>query len=149
MRTHKKCPKCKQVLIADEFYKNRSNRDGLSRWCKKCSRQYDREDIVAALSLNNPFGLQITRQGWNQTRRLYHITIEEYLMIFNKQEGRCAGCNKRSNNLEEPFHVDHDHTTKKVRGLLCGCCNRTLGLINDDPQLLLLIRAYLLKHTMN
>jgi hypothetical protein len=45
------------------------------------------------------------------------------------QAGRCAVC---ADPMTEPF-VDHDHTSGKVRALLCRCCNTGLGQFGDDP----------------
>ena len=42
-------------------------------------------------------------------------------------------------------HVDHDHITGKVRGLLCGSCNRALGLIKDNLETLVRLQKYLEK----
>jgi hypothetical protein len=56
------------------------------------------------------------------------------------QLGMCRICGT-SEGVE--LHVDHDHRTKKVRGLLCGKCNKAIGLLNDDPDLLMAAKLYL------
>ena len=64
--------------------------------------------------------------------RNYGITIEIYNKIHSKQNGRCAICNIHQSEILYPFYVDHDHTTGKVRGLLCASCNSQLGVYNDN-----------------
>lgn len=59
----------------------------------------------------------------------YKINLEEYNNILAKQDNKCAICKKESNTR---LHVDHCHDTLKVRGLLCGNCNRALGLFYDN-----------------
>jgi recombination endonuclease VII len=63
-------------------------------------------------------------------RTKYGITHSDYMRIFNEQEGRCAVCEKVS---EVVLHVDHDHQTGEVRGLLCRRCNLSLGYLRDSP----------------
>jgi hypothetical protein len=36
----KQCSKCKQLKPLSDFYKNRSTKDGLARWCKQCKKEY-------------------------------------------------------------------------------------------------------------
>lgn len=58
----------------------------------------------------------------------YGITAERYRALVEKQKSRCAICKEKTDVL----HVDHCHKSKKVRGLLCGPCNRGLGLFYED-----------------
>lgn len=65
-------------------------------------------------------------------RRTYGISREQYEQMVADQKGKCAICRKFDNKL----HVDHCHTTGQIRGLLCGSCNRGLGLFRDDPAIM-------------
>lgn len=56
--------------------------------------------------------------------------------FYVEQEGRCAICNRTEEEAGSTFHLDHCHTTGKLRGLLCGKCNRGIGYLNDDVKLL-------------
>jgi hypothetical protein len=64
-----------------------------------------------------------------QLKNRYGITIEEYNKILFDQNNGCAICGKETayNNGEKRLHVDHCHTTGRIRGLLCSQCNTTLG----------------------
>ena len=81
---------------------------------------------------------KITQRN-NQLKRKYGITLKEYGELYNKQKGKCAICNKKCKVL----HIDHDHITGKVRGLLCGEHNRGIGMFNDNKDLLLKAINYL------
>ena len=62
----------------------------------------------------------------------YGISVGEYDGLFQLQNGKCAVCGKEGKLL-----VDHDHTTGRVRGLLCHECNIVLGfleLINKNGR---------------
>jgi Recombination endonuclease VII len=77
-------------------------------------------------------------------RRRYGMTQEEVAALLVSQDGGCAIC-----GVTEPkgrhggFHVDHDHATGKVRGILCHGCNVSLGHFRDDPALLRAAIRYL------
>lgn len=63
-----------------------------------------------------------------------------YDMLYYEQKGLCAACGKGS---RQALHLDHDHKTGKIRGLLCMNCNIALGLVNDDQKILLKLMFYL------
>ncbi len=74
--------------------------------------------------------------------RLYGITLETYNILFERQNGVCAGCKRPSKNKR--LHVDHVHDdTKRVRGLLCNSCNRALGLLVDNIETLKNLTEYI------
>ena len=60
------------------------------------------------------------------------ITPEQYSEIFNKQQGCCNICGKHQSEMKKALHIDHNHKTKKIRGLLCFKCNYLLGYADDN-----------------
>ena len=62
--------------------------------------------------------------------RCYGISTDDLNALLARQRGVCGICKKKGRKL----HVDHCHKTGKVRGLLCGKCNRGLGHYDDEPD---------------
>lgn len=73
----------------------------------------------------------------------YGITIEQHDAMLVAQGGVCAICKGPPVGIGNRLHVDHDHATGVVRGLLCSNCNTSLGKMNDDPERLRAAAAYL------
>jgi hypothetical protein len=71
----------------------------------------------------------------------YGLNDPEYRALLKNQRGRCAICRKPPG--VRGLHVDHDHATRKVRGLLCSKCNTGIGLLQHSPALLTKAVAYL------
>jgi hypothetical protein len=135
-----RCRKCKKIKSIGEFYRNRRRKSGLSARCGSC-------DLAAVLSwqAKNPkkarTSLKRAYAKWSnkpevRTRlvryeraRRYGLTVDQLLAIENKACGKCAIC-KRALRL----HIDHDHATGRVRGLLCSNCNLGIGLFGEDVQ---------------
>lgn len=70
------------------------------------------------------------------------ISQEQYNEMYGKQHGKCSICSISLNN-DKHTHVDHNHVTKQVRGLLCGPCNRGIGIFKENAELLLKAIRYL------
>jgi hypothetical protein len=85
--------------------------------------------------------LQLAR-AHKYTLREHGMTPEEYEVLVEAQGGVCAICG-RPEPEGRKLHVDHNHRTGARRGLLCGPCNRALGMFEDDPERLLAAAAYL------
>ena len=67
-------------------------------------------------------------------KRQYGISIDEYNLMFEVQQGKCAICGKHQTELKGVLVVDHCHETGKIRGLLCNDCNKGLGNFADDIE---------------
>ena len=78
--------------------------------------------------------------------REYGITSKEYEELLISQKYLCAGCNIHQVDLNKTLHVDHNHDTGQVRGLLCGNCNRAIGLVKENIETLLNLITYLEKY---
>lgn len=80
-------------------------------------------------------------------KRVYGLTLQEYLDIAEAQNFQCAICHKENFamgvNHSGCLVVDHDHQTGAVRGLLCHNCNRALGLLQDSINYLRSAAKYL------
>jgi hypothetical protein len=77
-------------------------------------------------------------------KKKYKLSIVEYNDILEYQGGVCDICG--GTNGDKHLFVDHNHTSGKVRGLLCKKCNSAIGLFRDDIGILNEAIAYLKKH---
>ena len=76
-------------------------------------------------------------------KRYYGITPEAYQQLQEAQGGMCGGCGL---SPTEALHVDHNHATGAVRGLLCRTCNLSLGHAKDSQAVLRGLATYLDSH---
>lgn len=77
-------------------------------------------------------------------RYTYGITLAEYHAILERQKHSCAICDHPfEESKSKGRHVDHDHETGKVRGILCRGCNYALGFLQDRIDLVKKAAAYL------
>lgn len=83
-------------------------------------------------------GYKIARRSAHLLKR-YGMTMEDFDNILHRQGGGCAICQR----VRKQWHVDHNHATGEVRGILCLKCNVALGLIGDDIQTARAIVNYL------
>lgn len=91
---------------------------------------------------------QANLEKFNRTQRngrlvrQFGITLDEYEKMIEEQRGVCAIC-RTADPTGRALAVDHCHSTGRVRGLLCGTCNRGLGMFKDSPDLLENAKSYL------
>jgi hypothetical protein len=131
--------------------------------CKDCERAYnlrlyhEKGDLHAAEKraryAADPEHARLIHQIWRYAnedshrrrsrdwwlRNAYGLSSDEYEALYEVQDGACAVCDRHFGVL----HVDHNHVTKEIRGLLCGNCNRMLGMVREDPEVLRRAAEYL------
>jgi len=149
----KRCRLCNQTKPLDAFYAMKGMRDGHRNECKTCTLERRRAayaanpqptiERVQAWRDANPERYAENQRRYKSTidypavmraahlKRKYGISVEQYEARLREQGGGCAVC-ARPPKLGTSLHVDHDHETGCVRGLLCFSCNAALGHFQDD-----------------
>ena len=119
----KTCSECRRELPEDCFHKRtyKSGNTGLQRNCRECA--------------------SVVRKRYHKP----HTSIRLKLKLSQEEvdkitaPGKCEACGRADRRL----CIDHDHDTKKPRGLLCHNCNTALGLLSDNVQEILKLSQYL------
>lgn len=107
------------------------------------ARNKDRVAILRETRRSNPDAQR--RDYLKRLHYKYGITVEAYETLLTAQNGLCAICGQVNPNKSE-LAVDHDHTTNKVRGLLCSTCNTGIGHLKDSTELVRRAFNYLAKY---
>lgn len=160
----KRCSKCGEVKPFEMFYRARGMREGYRSDCKACNlaekkRRYDADPATEIARVRQ--WQQQNRDRVNEShrrrradpavklagraghlKRKYGITLDQYDEMLTAQGGCCAVCG-REPRPDIALHVDHDHQTGRIRGILCFRCNNSLGDLDDDPVLLRKAAGYL------
>ena len=110
---------------------------------ERSRQRYQNNPIVRETALNRRKKNK-EKTKFYDIQKKYDLSKEEYCQMLEKQKHSCAICLTHVENIEKKtLCVDHCHKTGKVRGLLCGPCNRALGLFCDDKKTLLSSIKYL------
>ena len=80
------------------------------------------------------------QRDWTKIKSRYGLTQEQFLALMQSQDYACAICKQHSYTLS----VDHNHTTGKVRALLCSACNKFIGFARENPDILQNAKQYIL-----
>ena len=140
----KQCTKCGQIKPRYAFYPHAQRPGCVHSECKDCGNR-------AAREYKKKHPDRVRKTNVRQRIKQYGLTPDSYALLLDVQGGGCAICGvtvggvRRKLGVRERLHVDHDHGTGRVRGLLCGKCNRGVGLFNDQPLLLLKAAEYVAK----
>lgn len=118
----KRCSRCEEDRELSEFRRDATKKDGHHSVCKDCRRETDAEQKL---------------------QRRYGIGRDEWIVMHHAQKGRCAIC---CNVPRYTLQVDHCHATGKIRGLLCGACNKAIGLLRDEPLTISRAALYVARH---
>lgn len=155
----KQCRKCGETKSLLSFYAHRGTKDRKANYCKECQKATSRAwraGNVDKVKANNAAALakpgaaaRRARENKRWWLKLYGLTPDQYEAMLAEQGGVCAICSRAERYIDartgEPrkLAVDHCHDTGRVRGLLCGTCNRGLGQFEDDRSRLERAAEYL------
>lgn len=114
----------------EDFYYNKAN---LSYTCKSCLLKLLKSKYCP-IKRKQKLIREQQRTRNNDIKKKFGITQDQYLLILEKQDFKCAICSKLKSSTN--FDIDHCHKTGKIRGLLCRSCNLGLGYFKDSPNLL-------------
>lgn len=128
-----KCSKCGENKSTDEFsvtgkknYKRHS--------CKTCWAKYHKK-----YGIDNKEKISEYQRS-KRLQRDYGLSVDKFNKMVKNQNNCCAIC---SEIFKEIPCIDHNHSTGKVRKLLCNSCNKGLGHFRDNPSNLVKALDYL------
>lgn len=116
-----KCCACGIFKTSAQFGSSKAYVDGRQRACKLC----------------------MSARWRNEHKKKYGLDQELFDLIALEQDGKCAACGEVPGGKRPQLFVDHNHKTKRLRGLLCGRCNSGLGFFDESPDKLERATLYL------
>lgn len=124
-----------------------------TKTCTKCSNEYPNTKEFFYVKEKSKVGLRnyckdCFKKMVNDKKREvdYGVSPEQYDEMFISQGGCCGICDTHQDDQTSSMAVDHCHTTMRVRGLLCNKCNTAIGLLKDDPLVVLEAAKYLVEN---
>lgn len=152
--TEKRCTRCKLTKPLDQFYACAPRYGQLKRrpWCKGCYSVYSAERRPKVRDRLNAQGAAWKKRNpdkvWaQQLNSKYAMSPAMYEYLMYEQMGGCAVCETPfgDSTLERP-HIEHNHETGVVRGLVHGRCNLLIGIAKEDTHVLQKAIEYLRRH---
>lgn len=122
------CSICEAWLPALSFGPSKQTKNKLKSQCKKCCTTEE----------NGKYHKMTSSEQKRKRLKKYGLTLEDYESMVANQHAKCAICKK-----VKPLCIDHDHQTRKIRGLLCHQCNTALGSFSDSIAVLRSAMHYL------
>jgi hypothetical protein len=133
-----------------------AKRDARARWgranadkVRGYKQKYYQANLAEVKAKKHAEYMADPKKAWAyQIERKYGLTPESYDELFASQDYACVGCGTAESVGDRPWHIDHEHRTNIVRGILCKRCNLTLGHAKDNPATLRKLAAYLEKEPL-
>lgn len=133
------CISCGMKRQAGDFVASKQAKEGVQGYCRICQKKYNKEYRD---KYYNPH-----KEKLRKIKYEYGLEADDYYKMINNQNNKCIICNRKGGKGKYSLHIDHDHKTRKVRGLLCWKCNSALGAFNDNITSLKNAIKYINKHS--
>lgn len=141
--THKECSWCSEIKLHSEFHKDRNAPSGLTYYCISCATAKTRAHHQRTKNIED----YQRRKRNSYYKMTYGISLNDYEEILQAQRNQCAICGVALKSTGTHTHLDHDHHTGRIRGVLCTNCNRGLGHFKDNLSILEKAIEYLRNYT--
>jgi len=143
------CSSCGKLKPLDvhHFQKDSSTTLGWKGTCKSC--------ISDRRTKESKDPKVIKAKSEQAMLKKYGLTMEAYITRYEAQDGKCDICGSKGEKQGMGFSftdvlvIDHCHDSGHVRGLLCQHCNRSIGLLKDNAEILRKAADYLDKDRDN
>lgn len=122
------------------FSPMKSNKSGFRNQCRVCVNE---KSVQWRKNFSDKYHAIKIKKYWPGSTS--NEAMNKYKALLIMQNYKCEICKRHSSGLTKKLCVDHDHTTLKVRGLLCDPCNRLLGWMDDDISIFEAAASYLRK----
>lgn len=120
----KKCSCCNIIFLNNLEFFNKDTKNRTRGVCKKCGAKYSK---------------------FHHIKKKYNLSLDDYNNMILNQNSKCGICNKETKELV----IDHNHTTRVVRELLCNNCNTGLGMFYENIDILKSVIKYITKYNQN
>lgn len=113
---HQRCSTCGLTKLASEFALNSGNKSGLYHNCRECKKEQD-------------------KKGYDSLRvraKKFDVTVDYLEKLL--ENDTCEICGRKGSEFKRSLNIDHNHVTKKIRGVLCTNCNTAIGKLFVDEH---------------
>lgn len=115
---HKRCSKCGEVLPIEQFSKNRTRKDGLHGWCRRCNAEHHADYHAANLALNRKLEATGSNPRIPVSKTCSTCGVEKAASEFSRSRNRADGLESRCRQCESERLVAYRARTRALSASL-------------------------------
>jgi len=137
----RKCRTCLLDKPIEMFSVNSQKLKTYQYSCKECSTLYAKQRYILnkekiklqqKLYYKNNKKSCLERSRRSVLKNSFNLSEDDLIKMKECSNYSCEICGQKEEELNRSLHIDHNHITGKVRGLLCFKCNSAIGKLNCD-----------------